>query len=55
MPLARLYREYLRSEPIDVVHVANGAAALEEIGARVPDAVILDLRLPDMNGIDILR
>ena len=55
LPLARLYQEYLAGEPIDLVHVANGAVALDEIRVRAPDAMILDLRLPDMNGIDILR
>jgi two-component system, repressor protein LuxO len=55
LPLARLYQEYLRAESYDVVHVDCGEAALAEIRRRVPEAMILDLKLPDMSGIDILR
>jgi len=37
-----------------VTDVATGKAALEEIGAVPPDAVLLDFRLPDMEGIDLI-
>ena len=33
----------------------SGRAALERILALAPDAAILDIYMPDMNGIDILR
>ncbi|MBB3665682.1 MULTISPECIES: response regulator [Prauserella salsuginis group] len=36
-----------------VVH--TGAAALEAVEAHRPDLVLLDLYLPDMSGIDVLR
>jgi len=35
--------------------VDRGETALDEIAAVSPDLVLLDLRLPDMNGLDILR
>lgn len=55
LSLARVYEEYLREEPYDIVHVDTGKGALDKIGSGNLDAVILDLRLPDMNGIEILQ
>jgi signal transduction histidine kinase len=37
-----------------VTDVATGEEALEEIAAAPPDAVLLDFRLPDMEGIDLV-
>jgi signal transduction histidine kinase len=37
-----------------VKDVATGKEALEEITAAPPDAVLLDFRLPDMEGIDLV-
>ncbi len=55
VPLAKLYVEFLRGEPCDVVHVTRGQEALAQAEERAPDAVILDLKLPDMDGLDVLR
>ena len=55
LSLARTYEAYLKDEAIELVHVETGAEALAVIAKRVPDALLLDLVLPDMNGIDILR
>lgn len=53
--LARTYVEYLRSEPYDVTHVETGKEAYEALAGDVPDAVLLDLVLPDADGLDILK
>jgi len=53
--LAVVYQEYLREQDYQVVHVDTGKAALEAIEADIPDAILLDLQLPDMNGRDILN
>jgi putative two-component system response regulator len=37
------------------VDVGDGVAALDEIHAQIPDLVILDLRLPRMDGMTVLR
>jgi len=42
----------LRREGFEVDWAATGAAALE---AREPDLVLLDLRLPDIDGLDVCR
>jgi DNA-binding NtrC family response regulator len=53
--LARLYEKYLQDEPYDLVHVETGAEALQALEHETPDAVLLDLVLPDMHGFDILK
>ncbi|MDQ2696046.1 MAG: sigma-54 dependent transcriptional regulator [Pseudomonadota bacterium] len=52
--LAEVYKEYLRQEPYLVAHVATGAEALALIERQPPHALLLDLNLPDMNGMAIL-
>jgi len=54
-PLARVYIEYMRAESYQVTHVETGQAALAVIDSEAPDAIVLDLKLPDMDGLDILR
>ncbi|WP_018634071.1 sigma-54-dependent transcriptional regulator [Neomegalonema perideroedes] len=53
--LARTYMGYLRDEPYKVTHVDTGAAALDSVRAEEPDLVLLDLKLPDCDGMEILR
>lgn len=43
-------------EDIDVVGVAaDAAAALDQVRRKRPDALLLDLRLPDMSGVELAR
>jgi len=48
-------RRALETEGFRVEEAATGGDALTAARSRPPDAVILDLGLPDMNGIDVLR
>ncbi|MCU0226362.1 MAG: response regulator [Bryobacterales bacterium] len=50
-----LLREYVHETGAMAVDVGDGLAALNEIHAQPPDLVILDLRLPRMDGITVLR
>ena len=54
-PILRLLRTSLASQGFQVIEVANGEAALAEAGRSGPDLVILDLGLPDMDGLDVVR
>jgi DNA-binding NtrC family response regulator len=54
-PMARVCREYLRNEPYEVTHVESGQAAIAALDANEPEAILLDLKLPDMDGLEILR
>ena len=53
--LADSYAAYLRSECADIEVAGDGQAALDSIRTSPPDIIILDVNLPDMNGIDILK
>ncbi|MGH3443241.1 MAG: response regulator [Nitriliruptorales bacterium] len=46
---------YLEREGFQVEVAADGRAALEALRRRRPDLVILDLMLPKVGGLDILR
>ena len=48
-------RELLGYEDIDVVVADTGGEALNLVKGEVFDCVVLDLRLPDMSGFDILE
>ncbi|HTA48767.1 MAG TPA: HAMP domain-containing protein [Verrucomicrobiae bacterium] len=48
-------KELLGYEDIDVTVVATGAEAVQIVGEQVFDCVVLDLRLPDISGFDVLE
>ena len=48
-------RELLGHDDIDVSVAATGNEALAAIGEQPFDCVVLDLRLPDMSGFDVLE
>ncbi|WP_375322127.1 quorum-sensing sigma-54 dependent transcriptional regulator LuxO [Aliivibrio logei] len=52
--VAALYRSYLNPLGVEINVVAKGSEAIEAVALRVPDLVLLDLRLPDMTGFDVL-
>ncbi|RZQ29264.1 sigma-54-dependent Fis family transcriptional regulator [Vibrio vulnificus] len=52
--LAILYKQYVKDEPYDIFHVETGRDAIQFIERNTPQLVILDLKLPDMSGEDVL-
>lgn len=48
-------REILQDEAHTVREASDGAAALKLARDRSPDIVFLDLRMPDMDGLEVLR
>jgi len=52
--LAILYKQYVKDEPYDLFHVETGRDAKAFIERNTPQLVILDLKLPDMSGEEIL-
>ena len=52
--LAAELTKALRKEGLAVNHVETGKAALHVIDTEPPDIVILDLGLPDLDGLDVL-
>ena len=55
LSLGAVYRGYLREEPYQVEHVPDGASAMARLQRDPPQAMLLDLQLPDMDGMAILR
>ena len=53
--MARVYLEYLKRGPFRARHCMTGQEALHDIAHNPTDAVLLDLRLPDMDGLDVLK
>jgi len=47
--------ELLRHDDIDIEVAGSGAEALERLRAEARDCVVLDLRLPDMSGFEVLQ
>ena len=53
--LAQMVREYLTQSGFAVAHAGDGASGLAQLQERTPDLVILDLMLPDTDGLDVCR
>ena len=53
--ILRALRVVLRDEGFEVVPAETGAEALDRAAVRPPQAAIVDLMLPDMDGIELTR
>lgn len=53
--IRRFVRTALEAEGCHVVEAGEGERGLVEAGTRKPDLVILDLGLPDRDGVDVVR
>lgn len=47
--------EVFSSEGYDTFQAANGKAALEIVKLHAPDLVLLDMKIPGMDGLEILK
>ncbi len=45
----------LRNEGYDVMPAGSGAQALERVRMRLPDLILLDLMMPEMDGLEVCR
>ena len=53
--LAGMLGEFLEREGCAVHHAGNGEDALDRISRNVYDLLVLDIMMPRMNGLDVLR
>jgi len=51
----KLAQDVLRHSGLRTLEAASGRAAITLARDRLPDVVLLDLRLPDMEGTDVAR
>jgi two-component system, response regulator, stage 0 sporulation protein F len=50
-----LLQEFLSDRGYDVLVAASGREALDAVDAQKPDLVLLDVAMPEMDGIEALR
>jgi DNA-binding response OmpR family regulator len=50
-----LYSELLTESGYEVLTAENGFKLLEKIEAEKPDLIVLDIRMVDYNGLDLLQ
>lgn len=47
--------KFLRRKKMDVVTAHSGQAGLEWFAGNPVDIVVLDIRMPDLNGVEVLK
>jgi len=52
---ADLFEDMLNLHHYDVIKVHSSTGALSVIRAELPDAVLLDIMMPDVSGLEVLR
>ncbi|MEW6662735.1 MAG: response regulator [Bacillota bacterium] len=51
----RLLQEALQEEGFDVRLADCGEAALRQVQERKPDLILMDMKMPGMSGLDVLK
>lgn len=52
--LRRLYKNELEAEGYIITVAENGRQALAQVGRETPDLVIMDIRMPEMDGLNAM-
>jgi len=53
--LAVVYRQYLEKQNHSVEMVDCGQGALDALERQIPKVILLDIQLPDINGLEVLK
>lgn len=51
----QLLRRMLHGLPLDLIFASNGNEALTMLRSHRPDIVLMDVALPDINGVEVIR
>jgi len=54
-PIREVVRRYLVADGFQVIEASDGESAMEQFTAHEPDVVVLDVMLPGIDGIEVLR
>src|SRR4051794_11669779 len=54
-PIRRMLERTLAAEGYEVVAAADGGAALAAVERSLPDAIVLDLSMPGVDGLAVTR
>ena len=52
---ARLVRDWFRGQPYEILDAADGETALERVRRERPALILLDLKMPGVDGISVAR
>ena len=55
LEIARVVRDYLHDAGFEVIVVGDGNSAVASVRSAKPDLMVLDLGLPDRDGLDVAR
>ncbi len=55
MTLRELYEERMKQEGYVIVSASDGEEAIEKAIAEMPDVILLDIMMPKINGIDVMK
>lgn len=50
-----LYREFLTEQPVQLMQVKTGVEGLDATHSFTPDLILLDINLPDISGLEIVK
>ncbi len=53
--IVQMYRTKFETEGYEVATAPDGTSGLELIATFAPDIILLDLMMPNMNGLDMLK
>lgn len=53
--IIKSYLEEILGEDIELLSAANGEEAIAQYGAKSPDVVFLDITMPGIDGLEVLR
>lgn len=53
--VSEIFSQAMKAAGFQTEAISSGAKALAWLAAKVPDVIVLDIRLPYVSGVDILR
>ncbi len=52
--IRKLYERELRKEGYEVIFATNGQEAIQKVRESTPDVIVMDIRMPGMDGIEAM-